>query len=116
MAVYKGSCHCGGITFEVEGELGQAIECNCSICRRRGALHWFVPREQLKLARSEPAATSYKWNKKVIDWQFCPTCGCGAYAEGVDQSGNRIAAVNVRCLDGVDLSALKIMPFNGRDR
>jgi hypothetical protein len=42
---YKGSCHCGQIAFEVEGELAQVADCNCSICSRMGALHWFVPRE-----------------------------------------------------------------------
>ena len=42
---YRGSCHCGKIAFEVEGTLEQVMECNCSLCSRRGYLLWFVPRE-----------------------------------------------------------------------
>ena len=47
---YKGGCHCGRIGFEVEGDIEQVVECNCSICSKRGYLLWFVPQEQLRLA------------------------------------------------------------------
>ncbi len=47
--IYKGSCHCGQIAFEAEGNLEQVMECNCSICSKRGALHWFIPRENFRL-------------------------------------------------------------------
>ena len=47
---YKGSCHCGKIAFEVEGELNGAMACNCSMCSRKGSLLWFVPRDQLHVA------------------------------------------------------------------
>ena len=50
--LYKGSCHCGNMTFEVEGELTQVVYCNCSICARKGALLWSVPRNQLRLLGS----------------------------------------------------------------
>src|SRR5690349_7080688 len=42
--MHKGSCHCGKIAFEVEGEIDSALACNCSICQRMGSLLWFVPR------------------------------------------------------------------------
>jgi len=47
--MYKGSCHCGQIVFEAEGEIKQVIACNCSICRRKGSLLWFVPAEKFRL-------------------------------------------------------------------
>ena len=40
---YQGSCHCGQIRFEVQGELTGVVDCNCSICQRKGTLMWFVP-------------------------------------------------------------------------
>ena len=46
---YRGSCHCGTIAYEVEGDLDQVIQCNCSLCSRRGWLLWFVPRDRLAL-------------------------------------------------------------------
>ena len=60
---YQGSCHCGDITFEAEGEIDHAIECNCSFCSRKGTLLWFVPRAKFKLNSGEDKATLYKFNK-----------------------------------------------------
>lgn len=112
--VYQGSCHCGKVAFEVEGELTGAMECNCSICTRKGALMWFLPREKLRLLTPEDAMATYTFNKHVIGHRFCRTCGIHAYGEGVDPKGNRMAAVNVRCLDGVDLTAIPVQHFDGR--
>jgi len=41
-------------------------------------------------------------------------CGCAPFGVGSDNTGAAKAAVNVRCLDGVDLSALRVMQFDGR--
>jgi hypothetical protein len=113
---YKGSCHCRRIAFEVEGELGQVTECNCSHCSRKGYLLWFVPREQLRLATPEGNLATYTFNKHVIKHHFCPNCGCAPFGFGVDPSGAATAAVNARCLESVDLSTLKRIPFDGRSR
>jgi hypothetical protein len=111
---YRGSCHCGRVAFEVEGEIDGALSCNCSICSRRGSLLWFVPRDNLTLLAPEEAANSYTFNKHVIKHRFCPTCGIHPYGEGVDPKGQRMAAVNLRCLEGIDLSAIPIHEFDGR--
>ena len=63
---YHGSCHCGRIAFDVEGELDKAIECNCSHCSRKGYLLWFVPRGQLQLATPEADMATYTFNKHAI--------------------------------------------------
>lgn len=114
--MHKGSCHCGRIAFEVQGEIGQVIECNCSHCSRKGYLLWFVPREKLKLTTPESRLAKYTFNKHVINHHFCPTCGCAPFGFGVGPTGAPTAAVNVRCLEDVDLAALKRMPFDGRSR
>lgn len=111
---HKGSCHCGRIAFEVEGDLTQAIQCNCSHCSRKGYLLWFVPRAQLRLATPESALATYLFNKHVISHHFCPACGCAPLGFGKDPAGAAVAAVNVRCLEGVEIATLKIMPFDGR--
>jgi hypothetical protein len=111
---YKGSCHCGQTAFEVDGEITKAMACNCSICARKGSLLWFVPHSQFRLLTPEVDAATYAFNKHVITHRFCPTCGIHPYAEGTDQAGNRIAAINIRCLDGIDLDAVPIQHFDGR--
>ena len=112
---YKGSCHCGQVAFEVEGEIKGVVACNCSMCQRKGSLLWFVPRAQFHLRTPEDAAATYTFNKHVIRHRFCPTCGIHPYAEGTDAQGNAMAAVNLRCLDGLDLDAIPVHAFDGRD-
>ena len=114
--LYKGSCHCGRVAFEVEGTLTGATSCNCSICRRKGILMWFVPRDKLQLSSSEQNASTYTFNKHVIKHRFCPICGIHVYGEGVDPKGHPMAAVNIRCLDDVELETVPVTQFDGRSR
>ena len=80
--IYKGSCHCGNVVYEVEGELNGAMSCNCSICSRKGWLLWFVPRETFRLITPDENMGTYLFNKHVIKHRFCKTCGVSAFAEG----------------------------------
>jgi len=102
------------VKFEVEGELTQVMDCNCSICSRKGALMWFVPRDKFKLLTPEEDLATYTFNKHVIKHRFCPNCGIHPFGEGSDPAGMKIAAVNVRCLEGIDVSALPVKHFDGR--
>lgn len=111
---YKGSCHCGKIRYTVEGEIGEVTECNCSICRRRGHLLWFVPYDKLHLETPDSELSTYTFNTHRIKHRFCPSCGSATFGEGADTKGNVMAAINVRCLEDVDLSTLKIRQFDGR--
>lgn len=113
--IHKGSCHCGQVAFQAEGEIDSALSCNCSICFRRGSLLWFIPRERLTLLTPEEAASSYTFNKHAIQHRFCPSCGMHPYGEGSDPQGNRMAAINLRCVEGIDLSSIPTHEFNGRD-
>ncbi|HNR84139.1 GFA family protein [Ottowia sp.] len=114
MSTSHGSCHCGRIRFEVDGAPAGVMACNCSICQRKGALMWFVPREQLRLLTPEADSSVYRFNKHVIQHRFCPVCGIHPYGEGTDPKGQTMAAVNVRCLEDVDLAALPVTAFDGR--
>jgi hypothetical protein len=112
--IHKGSCHCGRIAFEVEGTLEGAMACNCSICQRKGALMWFVPRDKLRLHTPEGDASTYLFNKHAIKHRFCAICGIHPYGEGIDPKGNRTAAVNIRCLEGIALEQIPVKHFDGR--
>jgi len=112
---YQGSCHCGNIKFKVEGDFGAAVSCNCSICQRKGTLLWFAPWDKFQLLTPDAKISSYTFNKHVIHHKFCPVCGVAPFAEGVDQQGNKIAAINIRCLENLDLNTIEVQHFNGKD-
>jgi hypothetical protein len=109
-----GSCHCGAIAFEVEGKIESALECNCSICQRKGSKLWFVPRSALKQKTPEDATRVYTFNKHRLKHRFCPACGIHPYAEGRDPKGNEMAAINIRCLEDIDLASIPVTHFEGR--
>ncbi|MBB1061614.1 GFA family protein [Marilutibacter spongiae] len=113
MTTHTGSCHCGAVAYEVEGDIDGGLDCNCSICRRKGALLWFVPRAALRIHQGEDALRAYTFNKHAIQHRFCGTCGMHPFGEGTDPKGNAMAAINLRCLDGVDLAAIPVQHFDG---
>lgn len=112
--LFHGSCHCGAVAFEVDGVIDGALACNCSICHRRGSLLWFVPHEQLRLLTPADAASSYTFNKHQITHRFCAICGIHTYGEGSDQQGNVTAAINLRCIEDIDLDAIPVQHYDGR--
>ena len=111
---YTGSCHCGNVRYEVAADLSRVIQCNCSLCSRAGYLLTFVPATQFKLLKGEESLQDYRFNKHVIAHVFCKKCGVRSFANGKDQSGNEVRAINVRCLEGVEPDTLNITKVDGR--
>lgn len=111
---YTGGCHCGMVRYAVTADLDQVMECNCSICRKRGALWTFVKGAKFELLSGQGALTDYQFGKRSIHHLFCPTCGVGSFSRGTSPDGTETVAVNVRCLDDVDPTTLEPMPFDGR--
>ena len=113
---HSGGCHCGKVRYEVKTDLGMVISCNCSICKKRGSLLSFVPTSAFSLKHGESDLTDYQFNKHIIHHLFCATCGILSFARGTGRDGGEMIAVNVRCLDDVDLDTLTVTPFDGRSR
>jgi hypothetical protein len=114
MKTYTGGCHCGEVRFEVQTDLAQVVTCNCSICSKKGLLLIFVPADRFSL-RGEDALTEYRFNRHSIRHLFCAKCGTQSFARGIAPSSQtETIAVNVRCLDDVDVGALAPTPFDGR--
>jgi hypothetical protein len=109
-----GGCHCGQVRFEATADLGQVTSCNCSICTKRGMLLTFVPSDSFAMRAGADLLTDYQFGKKAIHHYFCPTCGVAPFSRGTGPDGKEMVAVNVRCLDGVDIAALKLTPFDGQ--
>lgn len=113
MSTYTGGCHCGRVRFEVSGQIDRVLNCNCSICCKKGFLHWIVEPEQFRLLSSSDALALYEFNTKTAKHYFCSACGISSYY--IPRSHPNMIDVNVRCLDGVNPEELKIERFDGRD-
>ena len=100
--VKKGVCHCGAVEFEVslpEG-LRNVVRCNCSLCRRKGAVMGLVSRDNIKILHGEEKLKLYQWNTKVAKHYFCGICGI--YTHHHRRSVPTECGFNVACLEGVD--------------
>ncbi|MBS35518.1 MAG: hypothetical protein CMO26_06285 [Thiotrichales bacterium] len=117
MHIYKGSCHCGLVQFEIHKQepIDTLMECNCSICTKKGILHTPVENDELVIVSGKNDQSLYQFGTKVARYTFCPRCGCSAFHRS---RGNQYRySVNARCLDDLDalLQDNKIWFLNGRD-
>ena len=111
--IYHGSCHCGRIAFELKAKLGAVMDCNCSICRRCGALWHGTSDANLRITGSEEHLQLYQFGTMTAKHYFCRHCGVHPFVRPrLDPSR---WAVNVRCIDSVDLTSLEVRPFDGEN-
>ena len=110
---HGGGCHCGAVRYTVATDLSQVIECNCSHCKAKGFLLTFVPPEQFELLQGADKLAECRFNTRKIRHLFCQDCGVQPLAEGKGADGASQWAINVRCLDDVDLGALAPMQWDG---
>jgi hypothetical protein len=74
-----------------------------------------VPMTQLHLKTPEDAASTYLFNKHVIKHRFCAVCGIHPYGQAVHpKTGQPTAAINIRCLEGIDIDKVPVVHFDGR--
>lgn len=110
---FKGSCHCGQIRYRAEGTPSNAMSCNCSICRRKGYLLYFTTPDKFELETSRDAIAVYTFKSHNVRHQFCKTCGCAVFGEGTAPDGRAMVAINLRCVDNLDLGTVKVTEFDG---
>ena len=110
---WQGGCHCGAVRFEVTADISEVVDCNCSVCTKKGFLHLIVEPEKFRLLKGADALVTYRFNTGTARHTFCGTCGIHAFY--TPRSHPDKVDVNVRCIDGIDLATLKIMPFDGQN-
>lgn len=112
---YTGGCHCGKVRFAVTADLESEtiLDCNCSMCTKKGILHLIVAPDRFELIQGQDALVEYRFNTRQAVHRFCETCGIHPFY--TPRSHPDDIDVNVRCLDSVDPRALDVEPFDGRN-
>jgi hypothetical protein len=101
-AKHPGSCHCGAVRFEVDlpDGLVDPRHCNCSMCRRRGAVVASATRDAFRITAGTDRLRVYQFNTRTAKHWFCGDCGI--YTHHQRRSNPDQYGFNVGCLDGVD--------------
>ncbi len=114
---YKGSCHCGRVTFALRAEAGAipaaVVECNCSVCSRKGALWFGTDDAHFEILTGEDDLVLYQFGTMTAKHYSCRHCGISTFSRPRIAPGSWV--VNVRCVDGIDLPSLKIHAFDGQN-
>jgi len=111
MDTHEGGCHCGAVRFRVAVDRYEALDCNCSMCRRKGNLHLIVPQSRFTLLQGDDALTTYGFNTGVAKHTFCRVCGIHPFY--TPRSHPDCIDVNIRCLDGDAAARFRVTPFDG---
>jgi hypothetical protein len=110
---YEGGCHCGAVRFaiDVRDDERDVLDCNCSICAKKGFLHLIVPESRFALVRGADRLATYTFGTHAAKHMFCAACGIHAFYR--PRSHPDAWDVNVRCLDDVPLSRWHVRAFDG---
>jgi hypothetical protein len=109
------SCHCGAIKITVPSSPEHLIDCNCSICRRIGAL-WALYESKLVGVTGRPEdMTAYVWGQRSIRTMHCRSCGCVTHWEPISSESGKRSGVNMRNFDPDVVASIRIRKFDGAD-
>lgn len=106
----------------MELDLDHVRSCDCSICRRRGALIHRVEKDRLRILTPLDELTLYQWGRRTAKDYFCPVCGILPFRRPGARTEKEIAdgvaefsgwAVNARCLEGVELESTPVKRIHG---
>jgi hypothetical protein len=107
----KAACHCGAVKFEIAEAPSWILDCNCTLCRRYGALwSYYQGADQTKLITKPLSAATfvYSWNDSEIGFHICKTCGCVTHTEAITANPPQILAVNARMMVGLDPALVRL--------
>ncbi len=99
----KLTCHCENVELEVnipEAGFPKLMRCNCSLCKRKGAVMSPLPKENVKLVKGQDSLKLYQYHTKVAEHYFCSNCGI--YAHHKMRSNPNMIGVNVACIEGIN--------------
>ncbi|MFJ4452670.1 GFA family protein [Pseudomonas sp. NPDC089392] len=101
-ATHKATCHCGQVILELDLPDGvvDPKRCNCSLCRRRGAVMGSVPLSGLRVLQGEQLLKQYRFNSQQACHFFCAECG--VYTHHIRRIDPSQCAYNIGCLEGVN--------------
>jgi hypothetical protein len=107
------TCHCGAVRVEIPGAPDEVTNCNCSICRRLGALWAYYKVEDVRVHGHPENTDEYIQGDRTLRVVRCKTCGCATHWEPLDPSRHPKVGVNIRIFDPEVIGHLRIRLLDG---
>ena len=110
------SCHCGAVRLEVARRPRRLTECNCSICRRYGALWAYYSHRTARVVAGRNSLSIYRWRNGALEFYHCSECGCVTHHERSRKRPDSTVAVNARMMEPEEIASIEIRRFDGASR
>jgi hypothetical protein len=110
-----GTCHCGAVRIEIPAAPETLTNCNCSTCRRYGALWAYFDESEVTVSSAPDATESYSWGEKNLRFVRCAQCGCVTHWERIGPRKSNRMGVNARNFDPLMFGDVKIRRLDGAD-
>ena len=107
------TCHCGSVRVEIPRKPRRLTSCNCSICRRYGALWAYYKASEVRVLSRQGATRSYAWGDKSLQFVRCTKCGCVTHWEATHPAVGSRVGVNARNLDPAEIANVRVRSFDG---
>lgn len=111
--MFEASCHCANVKLTAKELPSSLTECNCSICRRYGALWAYYPAAKVEIVTAPGDTLTYAWDKKTIDFHRCPDCGCCTHYTSQRDDGSTRVAINARMAAPDVVVGIRLRHFDG---
>ena len=111
----EGACHCGEVKFSISEQPEWLTSCNCSVCRRYGALWGHIEIQSVDIRATKGATIAYTHGDKTLAFHSCRYCGCTTHWENLKPQEFSFMAVNFRMCAEEDIARFRLRHFDGAD-
>ena len=111
--IKKLKCHCEKVELEInlpEEGFKKLMRCNCSLCKRKGAVMSPVEKEKVKILKGQENLKIYQYHTKVAEHYFCSICGI--YTHHNPRANPAMTGFNLGCIDEINTFELKNVAVN----
>ena len=107
----RAACHCTAVRLQVDETPTWVNDCNCTLCRRYGALWAYYEPGEVTLVQGRDATDTYCWDDRILEFHRCRTCGCVTHVTALTETPF-IAIVNVRMMPRLNPTTVRVQQKN----
>ena len=108
----ESSCVCGAVRLAISRAPDEVTDCNCTMCRRYGALWAYYSPKDVTVPSG--LTDTFSRGPKLSDFHRCKICGCVTHWSALDKTYDRMG-VNARLMEPEVLARARIRRFDGLD-
>jgi hypothetical protein len=106
--VVRAACHCTAVRFEVSELPEWALDCNCTLCRRYGAIWMYPEAATVQFVSGADGTDTYVWGDGELAFHRCRACGCVTHMTTLDADPPQIYGINARLIPTLDPASVRL--------